>query len=89
MSARDVGRLPVVRRGTREIVGFIGRHGVIRAYNIATARKLHDLGYAVTHVDVGPHPPLPDRPYTVSTVPGLRNELAGEAHLRGLADLLG
>jgi Trk K+ transport system NAD-binding subunit len=42
MSARDVGRLPVVRRGTREIVGFIGRHGVIRAYNIATARKMQD-----------------------------------------------
>jgi CIC family chloride channel protein len=42
MSARDVGRLPVVKRGTREIVGFIGRHGVIRAYNIATARKMQD-----------------------------------------------
>jgi chloride channel protein, CIC family len=42
MSARDVGRLPVVRRGTREIIGFIGRHGVVRAYNIATARKLQD-----------------------------------------------
>lgn len=42
MSSRDVGRLPVVNRGTREIVGFIGRHGVIRAYNIATVRKMQD-----------------------------------------------
>jgi CIC family chloride channel protein len=42
MSARDVGRLPVVKRGTRELVGFIGRHGVIRAYNIATARRMQD-----------------------------------------------
>src|SRR5690606_104181 len=42
MNARDVGRLPVVRRGTRELVGFIGRHGVIRAYNIATTRRMQD-----------------------------------------------
>lgn len=42
MSARDVGRVPVVRRGTRELVGLIGRHGVMRAYNIALARKLED-----------------------------------------------
>lgn len=42
MSQRDVGRLPVVKRGTREVVGLIGRHGVVRAYNIAIARKMED-----------------------------------------------
>lgn len=42
MSARDVGRLPVVKRGTSEVVGFIGRHGVVRAYNIAVSRKIED-----------------------------------------------
>lgn len=42
MSERDVGRLPVVKQGTREVVGLIGRHGVVRAYNIAISRKLRD-----------------------------------------------
>lgn len=42
MSIRDVGRLPVVERGTRRVVGFIGRHGVVRAYNIALSRKVQD-----------------------------------------------
>lgn len=42
MSTRDVGRLPVVKRGTREVVGLIGRHGVVRAYNIAIARRVKD-----------------------------------------------
>lgn len=42
MSAKDVGRVPVVRRGTRELVGLIGRHGILRAYNIAVAHKLQD-----------------------------------------------
>lgn len=42
MSSRDVGRLPVVKRGTREVIGIIGRHGVVRAYNIAITRKLQD-----------------------------------------------
>ena len=47
----------------------------------AMADHLHGLGYEVTHVDVGPQPPLPDRPYAVTTVPGLGYEAAGEAHL--------
>ncbi|MBL1138312.1 MAG: CBS domain-containing protein [Chloroflexi bacterium] len=42
MSVNDVGRLPVVEPGTHKLVGFIGRHGVMRAYNIAIARKLED-----------------------------------------------
>jgi len=42
MSAKDVGRLPVVRRGTMELLGLIGRHGVLRAYNIAITRKMRD-----------------------------------------------
>ncbi len=51
----------------------------------AMADELHGLGYEVTHVDVGPQPPLPGRPYAVTTVPGLTYEDAGEAHLRRLA----
>jgi CIC family chloride channel protein len=42
MSAHHVGRLPVVERETRKVVGLIGRHGVMEAYNIAIARKLQD-----------------------------------------------
>ncbi|MEZ4668749.1 MAG: chloride channel protein [Anaerolineae bacterium] len=42
MSAHDVGRLPVVKPGTRQLVGFIGRHGVMRAYQMAISRKSHD-----------------------------------------------
>jgi hypothetical protein len=54
----------------------------------AMADHLHELGYAVTYVDVGPRPPLTDRPYEVVTVPGLVYEAAGEVHLRELADRL-
>lgn len=42
MSVHDFGRLPVVKPETREIVGLIGRHGIIRAYNIAMNRKLQN-----------------------------------------------
>jgi len=42
MSAKDIGRVPVINRGTREVVGLIGRHGILRAYNIAIAHKLED-----------------------------------------------
>ena len=54
----------------------------------AMADELHRLGYEVTHVDVGPRPPLEARPYRVTTVPGLVYEAAGEAHLRDLAGRL-
>ena len=54
----------------------------------AMADHLHGLGYTVTHVDVGPQPPLADRPYAVTTVPGRVYEAAGEAHLRNLTDRL-
>ena len=54
----------------------------------AMADHLHGLGYQVTHLDVGPQPPLTDRPYAVTTVPGLVYEAAGEAHLRNLAHRL-
>lgn len=50
----------------------------------AMADQLHDLGYEVTHVDVGPQPPLTDRAYAVTAVPGLVYEAAGAAHLRTL-----
>jgi hypothetical protein len=50
----------------------------------AMADELHRLGYEVIHVDVGPQPPLGDRPYAVTSVPGMVYETAGEAHLRDL-----
>lgn len=55
----------------------------------AMADHLHEHGYEVTHVDVGPQPPLPDRPYAVTGVSGLVYEAAGEAHLRFLSDRWG
>jgi hypothetical protein len=54
----------------------------------AMADELHERGYDVTHVDVGPQPPLPGRPYAVTTIPGLVYEAAGAAHLRSLVDRL-
>lgn len=48
MSAHDVGRLPVVNRANGTLVGLIGRHGVMRAYNIAYTRKLADQHTAET-----------------------------------------
>jgi len=54
----------------------------------AMADELHALGYEVTHVDVGPVPPLPDRPYAVTTVLGLVYETAGAAHVRSLVEAL-
>jgi hypothetical protein len=49
----------------------------------AMADHLHARGDQVTHVDVGPQPPL-TRPYRVITLPGLVHEAAGEAHVRNL-----
>jgi hypothetical protein len=54
----------------------------------AMADQLHHLGYQVTHVDVGPQPPLTDRPYPVTTVPGRTYEAAGAAHLETLVAAL-
>ncbi len=51
------------------------------------ADQLHALGAGVTHVDVGPQPPL-DRPYPVLTVPGATYDTAGAEHLRALAERL-
>lgn len=42
MGARDIGRLPVVRPGTRELLGMLSRSDIVQAYNTAIARKLHD-----------------------------------------------
>ncbi len=52
----------------------------------AMADQLHDLGYGVTLVDVGPQPALQGRPYAVTTVPGLVYEDAGAAFVRSLVD---
>jgi hypothetical protein len=54
----------------------------------AMADQLHALGAEVTHVDVGPLPAL-DRPYPVTTVPGLTDDAAGAAHLRALVAQVG
>lgn len=52
----------------------------------AMADHLHEAGYDVTHVDVGPRPALTDRPYVVESLDGLAYVAAGGAHLRALAD---
>ena len=49
----------------------------------AMADHLHARGDQVTHVDVGPRPPL-TRPYRVLTLPGLVHEAAGGAHVKNL-----
>ena len=54
----------------------------------AMADELHALGRPVTHVDVGPLPPV-DRPYPVTTVPGLTDDAAGGAHRRALVAQVG
>jgi len=46
MILHDIGRVPVVERGTNMLVGLIGRHGVVRAYNVAIARKFEDQHFA-------------------------------------------
>jgi hypothetical protein len=55
----------------------------------AMADRLHALGHTVTHVDVRPAGPLPERPYRVVSLPGLSDDAAGAAHLRELARLAG
>ncbi|NDJ62450.1 MAG: CBS domain-containing protein [Chloroflexi bacterium] len=42
MGARDVGRLPVLRPGTRQPIGMLSRHDVMRAYNSAITRKVEE-----------------------------------------------
>jgi hypothetical protein len=54
----------------------------------AMADQLHAFGLDVTHVDVGPQPPVTGRPYPVLTVPGLTDDAAGAAHLRELVSHL-
>lgn len=39
MSARDIGGLPVVKSGTRELVGLLTRDCVVRAYSMVVVRK--------------------------------------------------
>jgi hypothetical protein len=48
MSSHDIGRLPVIDPKTQQVVGMIGRHGVVRAYNIAYSRKLRNQHAAET-----------------------------------------
>jgi len=39
MGTRNIGRLPVIRPGTHELVGILSRQDVLHAYNMAIARK--------------------------------------------------
>jgi hypothetical protein len=58
------------------------------ASDYAMADQLHALGHAVTHIDVRPGGPPPDRPYPVRTVPGRTDDAAGAAHLHALVRAL-
>lgn len=40
MGARDIGRLPVVRNGTRQLEGIISRQDIMQAYNLAIQKKI-------------------------------------------------
>lgn len=42
MNNHDVGRVPVVKPGTREVVGLVRRRSIMHAYNMALTRKLED-----------------------------------------------
>ncbi len=42
MGEHNIGRLPVVKPGTREVIGLLRRHNVMEAYNMAVMRKFHD-----------------------------------------------
>jgi hypothetical protein len=81
--------------GARRALGLLAEDGPIpRVWHTVgdsrgdydMAGHLHDLGQEVTHVEVGPQPPLGGTPYRVVTVPGLVYEEAGAAHLKDLAD---
>lgn len=83
--------------GARRALALLAEDGVLpRTWHTvgdsrsdyAMADQLHRLGYEVTHVDVGPQPPLTDRPYAVTPVPGLVYEDAGAAHLGTLVAAL-
>ncbi len=39
MGKRSIGRLPVVKPGTRELVGILRRHDLVQAYNLGISRK--------------------------------------------------
>jgi CIC family chloride channel protein len=39
MGVRSIGRLPVVKPGTRELQGMLRRHDIVRAYNLGISRK--------------------------------------------------
>ena len=44
MGQKNIGRLPVVaRRGSREIIGVIRRHGIIQAYNQALLKRARGI----------------------------------------------
>lgn len=45
MGVHDIGRIPVVDH-RQQLVGLLRRHDIMRAYNMAIARKFHDQHYA-------------------------------------------
>lgn len=42
MGARDIGRIPVLERSTRHVLGVVRRQDIMHAYNVAMARKTRD-----------------------------------------------
>ncbi len=46
MALHGVGRLPVIERGTRRLVGVMNRHDMVRAYNATITRKIREQHYA-------------------------------------------
>lgn len=52
----------------------------------AMADRLHELGFAVTHVDVRPSDGIPEgKPYTIKTMPGVIHDDAGLAFLEEIS----
>jgi chloride channel protein, CIC family len=42
MGTRDIGQLPVLKSGTRRLIGMVTRHNVMNAYNVAITRKMRN-----------------------------------------------
>lgn len=42
MGREDIGHIPVIKRGTRALVGMLRRHDIMDAYNVAIMKKFHD-----------------------------------------------
>jgi CIC family chloride channel protein len=41
MGGRDIGRMPVVKTATRQVLGMLRRQDIMHTYNLAITRKMH------------------------------------------------